>query len=53
MRSKINILFKSLYVEQILVSIVFHTVEHSVEQMFKCELKRFLLSVELNHLGIL
>ena len=27
MRSEMNILFKNLYVEQILVSIAFHTVE--------------------------
>ena len=57
------------YVEQILVSIAFHTMDPTLEQNsnfkkfnfqcsdsvqpFKCQLKRFFLSVELSHLGIL
>ena len=70
MRIEMNILFKNLYAEQILVNIGFHTVDPTFGtkivisnnltfsdsdclQAYKCELKRFLLSVEINHLGIL
>ena len=64
MHSKMKILFKNLSAEQILVSIVFHTVNPTVGivisknltfsdsdffQAFKCELKRFLLSEKLNN----
>ena len=66
-RAEMKILLKNLYVEQILVSIAFHfnlwdKIVISKEltfndndslQVFKRELKRFLLSVELNDLEIL
>ena len=59
-----KILFKNLYAEQILVSVAFHTVDPTFGtknltfsdsdslQAFKRELKRFLLSIELNDLEI-
>ena len=59
MRSEMKIPFKNLYAEQILISIAFHTMDPTFGkknlnfndsdslQAFKCELKQFLLSVEL------
>ena len=68
MCSKMKILFKNLYAEQILVSIAFHTVDPTWNKIvisknltfsdsnslraYKREFKRFLLSIELNDLEI-
>ena len=61
-----KILFNNLYAKQHLVSIAFHTLENKIVifkkltfsdsdslKAFKRELKRFLLSLELNDLEIL